>query len=238
MMVADGLLCVQTVERTTRCAYTYRVTTARDPKLAGLVDAAAAMSKLVEKREHANDRVHEIEAEQRLASHTLQATREALVQFERRGGGGEECRQLEQALAEAKAEANAPWSERIEGARRRARDAQHEVAGYVAEHLTELVAAREAEGQAAAERINTACSEILAGHAEWERIAGDISALLSLVGPVRPGDVSFGRSEALAREASTLLREGGEQGPVVRRKPGEPRYPQPAVEEPAHAGAA
>jgi hypothetical protein len=51
------------------------------------MDATAAMNKLVEQREHADDRVREIEAEQRLASQALVAARETLVQSERRGGG-------------------------------------------------------------------------------------------------------------------------------------------------------
>jgi chromosome segregation ATPase len=201
------------------------------------MDTTAAMNKLVEARERANDRVRELEAEQRLASQTLVAARETLVQFERRGGGRPaERRQLEEALAKAKKAAEEPWSERLEGARRAARDAQHEVQRFVAEHLAELVEAREVDGQAAAERINTAAAEMLAGYQEWSQVATEINGLLALVGPVRPGDVSFTRCEALAREASTLLREGGEQAPVVRHRPGEPRYGLlPAVPEPVSA---
>jgi hypothetical protein len=191
------------------------------------MSATEQMATLVGERVRAESRVGEVEAEQRKASATLAATREAVAEFHRQGGGRPAERdRLEQALAKAKAEVDAPWAERIDGARRAARDARAVVQRFVAENLGELVEARQANGQAAAERINTACSEMLAGYQEWSAVANEISALLSMVAPVRPGDVSFTRCEALAAEATRLLHEGGERAPVVRHMPGEPRFGQ------------
>jgi hypothetical protein len=191
-----------------------------------MASATEQMAKLVEQRGRAAARVGEVEAEQRLAQQTLTGAREALVQFERRGSGrAPERGELEAALAEAQARANEPWAERVEGARRRARDAQHAVQRHAAEHMTELVEAREADGEAAAERINTACTELIAGYAEWQSTAQELGGLLRHLGPVGPGDVSRDRSEALVREATRLLQTGGETGPTVTRDlvaPGEP----------------
>jgi hypothetical protein len=141
------------------------------------VDATTAMSKLVEQRERADDRVREIEAEQRLASQTLVAAREALVQSERRAGGrhAAERRQLEQQLAEAKTAANAPWIERIEGARRHVRDKQGDVVAYVNEHLTELVATLEEEGDAVIARLHAHVEGIVAAYVERERLANGVT---------------------------------------------------------------
>jgi len=197
--------------------------------------ASEEFSRLTDARVRAEARVRELEAEQRQAGVTLTATSEALAEFERRGDGKQaERTRLERELAEAKAAVAAPWAERIEGARRRARDARGEVQRFVTAHLAELVQARQVDGQAAADRINSAVSEMLAAYAEWAAVSQEISTLLSLVGPVRPGDVSFTRSEALAREASRLVQQGGEQAPVLRHSPGVPQHGRLA-ERPASA---
>jgi chromosome segregation ATPase len=183
--------------------------------------ATEQMARLVEQRERANARIDEVQQQARDATSELGRTREALITAEREGAGAAARRKLEQELTTAKARSAEPWAERVEGARRAARDAQQVVQRFVGEHLDELVEARQVEGQAAAERINTACAEMLAGYAEWARVSQGMSQLLSLVGPVRPGDVSFSRCEALAREARRLLDQGGEQAPVLRHARGQ-----------------
>ena len=96
---------------------------------------------------------------------------------------------MEQALAEAKAAANEPWSERIEGARRGAHDAQVEPV--------------EAEAEAAVAEMTAAC-HTLAAYARREAAAQQIGALAAHVGRVQPGDVGPStHAEALAREATT-----------------------------------
>ncbi len=187
-----------------------------------LTDMAAVeeMAKLQAKRQRAEARIGELEAERDRAGAMLAGAREAVAQYHRRGSGrrGEQA-ELEQALAEANAMAAEPWAERIEGARRAARDARQEVQRFTAEHLDELIAERSGDGQVAAERINAACRELLAGYQEWSAVAQEISALASTAWAVRPGDVTFTRCEALASEATRLLASGGEQAPGVRRDP-------------------
>jgi hypothetical protein len=178
------------------------------------------LASLAEARDRATARVSDLEAEQRQASVTLATAKEAVAEFHRGGGGdAAEQKRLETALSKAKAEADAPWAERIEGARRAARDAHQPVQVFVAKNLHELVQVRQADGAAAADRINAAATELLAAYGEWNRIATGISGLAALVWTVRPGDVSTTRCEALAKEASRLLQEGGEVAPALRRDP-------------------
>src|SRR5262245_42389538 len=179
--------------------------------------ATERLATLVEQRARASARVDELEVEQRQASATLAAAREAVAEFHRHGGGKPvDQKRLEGALAEAQSRFNEPWGERIEGARRAARDAQIPVRSFVGENLDALVRALQADGQSAAERINAGAVEMVAGYGEWSRIAQEISQVVSLVAQVKPGDVSFSRCEPLMREVSRLLDQGGESGPVWR----------------------
>jgi chromosome segregation ATPase len=182
------------------------------------------LAQLTEARARAETRLRELDTEQRAAGAALAAAQEAVSEFHRRGSGRKvEQQRLEQKLAEARAAVDQPWSERRAGLQRGLRDAQQEIQRFVGEHLPELVEERQLAGRASAERINAATAELLAGYSEWSRTANEISGLLALTRQVRPGDVSFTRCEALAREASRLLQEGGEREPVLRRRPGEPQ---------------
>jgi hypothetical protein len=109
------------------------------------------------------------------------------------------------------------------GATRHAiRDTQHQVKVFIAEHLDELVKDLERDGEVAAANL-TAAAEV-AAHQERERIAGEIGALVSQVARVRPGDVSFSRSDELVRAASALIQAGGEEPPRLRRDPRLPTH--------------
>jgi hypothetical protein len=76
-----------------------------------------------------------------------------------------------------------------EGAVRAAPDARALQAGFVREHLSELVEALEADGLVAAQRLDAAAAELIASFHERERVAGQIAALLALVGRTQPDDV-------------------------------------------------
>ena len=129
----------------------------------------------------------------------------------------------------AKAAVNEPWAERIEGARRAARDARAAVQGSLAR--TWPTRRRAPDRRSDSVGANQRCrGGDPPAHTEWARIAQEISELASLVAPMRPGDVSFTRCEALAREASRVLQEGGEQARVLRRA-----APQAVIEEPVAA---
>jgi hypothetical protein len=192
----------------------------------GMDEPTTATARLIEKREHAAAalaRVDEIEAQARAASQALATASTALVEFERADDGPPaERRRLEKALADAKITAAEPWVERAEGARRRARDGDQAVRSFTVEHLSELVAALEADGAAAASRLNAACEALVAAYGERESVARQIAAVVGQSGGMRPGDVSGSSADGLAREAQRLIQAGGEQGPMLRRD----RYPR------------
>jgi hypothetical protein len=111
------------------------------------------------------------------------------------------------------------------GATRHAiRDTQHQVKVFIAEHLDELVKDLERDGEVAAANLTAAAEAVVAAHQERERIAGEIGALVSQVARVRPGDVSFSRSDELVRAASALIQAGGEEPPRLRRDPRLPTH--------------
>jgi hypothetical protein len=195
-----------------------------DSKVGGMATestttASERMTELVEQRARANNRIREVENEQREAAEALMAARETVTEFHRTGGRPVDQKRLEGQLATAQGRFDEPWSVRIEGARRAARDAHELVQSFVAEHLDELLLSCGPAGEAAAERISNAAAELLAGFSDWSQAAQEMSALLSLVGQTQPGDVSASRCDAVAREVSRLIQEGGEVPPVVRRDP-------------------
>jgi hypothetical protein len=179
---------------------------------------------LVSKRDKANGRIGEVDAEQRQAVQEREAARSALIEFERKGGGRRaERNELETALNDAERHAAERWGERREGAIRAARDAQHAVQVFTGEHLDELVAAKEQEGELPAGRLVEHAQAIVDAFAERERIATEINALVTTAGiQVRPGDVTFSRAEPLVNAARNFVMSGGEEPPRLRRDPREP----------------
>jgi hypothetical protein len=182
--------------------------------------ATTQLEQLVAKRTRATARVAEVQAEWRLAGQTLQAARESLVTFEGRGNGRQaERSELEAALADAKARADEPWAERVEGAQRHERDAHRHVQEHVAENLDELVGELERQGAVAASSLNAAARALLDAYSERENVAQQIGALVALIARVEPGDVSRTRAEQAAQALRALVEAGGEHGPVLRRDP-------------------
>ncbi len=196
------------------------------PTLAGMAEehstATQAMARLVAERDRARDRVDELEREARFSGERAAAASAALTEFERRGGRAAERTKLEAELAEARAKAAEPWAERIAGARTRIGDHQAELQRFVGEHLQELVADREAEGEAGAARLTEAAERVLTAHREREQIAGEIAQLCSMVGRVHSTDITHSRGEALARAAGDLVDGGGEVAPKLVRDPRTP----------------
>jgi hypothetical protein len=145
--------------------------------------ATEAMARLGERRARAAARIEQLEKEAREAGRALTEARDALVDFERRGGRPAERTKLERTLAEAKARAAEPWQERVEGARHALRDVDAEQQRFAGEHLTELVETLEADGRIAATDLNAHAQGVLEAFQRRERIAAEISALASTVGP-------------------------------------------------------
>jgi DNA repair exonuclease SbcCD ATPase subunit len=188
------------------------------------LSATEELARLAEKRSQAGTRIAELEQAWKTANQALADARLALVDLERRGGSSAERGKREKTLADCEAKAAEPWAERLEGARQAAHDLDQQRRQLIVEHLDELVGALEADGQAAAERLNDHARGVLDAYAEVHRIAGQISALASQVGRMQPGDVSRTRADQLARQASAVLDAGGEEPPRLKRDPRAPRH--------------
>jgi hypothetical protein len=190
--------------------------------------AAEKLAELTQARDRAAARVDELESEQRAATQAAAEASAALADLERRALGGEKVsaagrREAEDALARARAEAEQPWGERVEGCRAAVRDAHQRVQHFTAEHLDALVQGLEQDGEVAASSLNSAAEALVAAYRERERIAGEIATLVSPVARIHPGDVAFSRAEQVARAASDLIESGGEVPPRLRRDPRQAR---------------
>ena len=194
--------------------------------MADPVNAMEGLAGLTDRRKQASARIDELEREWQAANIALVQARRDLVEFERQCGPAAERRTLEMKLVEAEAKAAQPWRERIEGARRGVDDLDAERQRFIADQLDALVAECEAEGEAAAARLTDAARQMVDAYLEREQIAGQIAVLASSVGRVRPGDVSRSRAEEVVRAANGMLLDGGEEPPVLRRDPREPRHGQ------------
>jgi hypothetical protein len=143
-------------------------------------DMTTQRAALAAKQVMAERRIGELEDEQRQATQAREAARQALIEFERKGGGRRtERNELETALNDAERHAAERWGERIEGARRAARDAQAAVQVFTREHLDQLVSAKEQEGELPTERLAEHAQAILDTYADRERVAGEIAQLVS-----------------------------------------------------------
>jgi hypothetical protein len=155
---------------------------------------AGALSRLVDRRSRAAERLEQIETEARAAASAAAEASAEMVELERKGGPAAERRQLEQALAAAKTKAAEPWHERAEGARQAVRDADQELRRYQAEHLDELVEVLQEDGRIAAADLTAHAEGVVAAFARREEIAREISALAGSIGRVFPGDASAART--------------------------------------------
>jgi hypothetical protein len=189
--------------------------------------AAEELARLAERSAQAGTRTRDLEQAQRSASQALAAARSALVEAERRGDTAA-LPKLEKALADAEARAAQPWRERIEGARRAAADADQERRLFIGANMDELVEQVEVAGEAITATFNATLEALVRGYEEWHKIERQLIGLASALAPMRPGDVSRSKSEAIVREAQALLMAGGEQPPRLLHRPGQPRHGQVA----------
>lgn len=131
---------------------------------------------------------------------------------------------LEQKLAAARARAQEPWPERRAGAEEAGRDADNAIGRFITENLDGLLGELQEEGEAAAAGVSAAANALIGAFHERMAVEARLTALCALIRPARPGDIQPTHAEQLVREATTLLRAGGEPPPTLRVDPRQPRH--------------
>lgn len=109
------------------------------------VTATAGLFKLREPRAQAAAQVDDLERKQREVVVAAQQVSAELAEAVRVGASATKTAALESRLAEAKALAAEPWSERISGHRQRVRDAGVAIRKHVQANLTEVAEPVEAD---------------------------------------------------------------------------------------------
>jgi hypothetical protein len=182
--------------------------------------AMAELARLRDRARQAEERVDEVGRQARAVGAELVEAREALVVLEGRAGAGKvtvaERKKAEERLAQAEAPHAEPWSERRRGAERGAADAHAEVGRHAAAHLAEIVAEIEEDGRAAAGMVDAAAERFIDAVERRAEVERALTAAVALTRPMRPGDVTWPRSDQAAAEVRALLERGGEAAPVLR----------------------
>jgi hypothetical protein len=198
------------------------------------VPAWHELTRLIDRRGELANGLGELDTQQRHAVEAATRAGAHVAELERRRLGGDDVTDAQRAkaakeLERARAEADAPWSERRQGARLAVGDTDEAITGFVVENFDELIDGLTAQGEQAARAVDAAAAQLLSAYQEREAIASRMSALSSVIAPPRPGDVAYTRAERVAAEASRLLDEGGERPPTCR----DPRVPRHG-QAPAH----
>ena len=184
-------------------------------------------------------RADEIDARQREAGQRRESAAVALAQLERSSASGEQVAaktrtDAEAALAKAQADVAAPWAERRAGATAAIADADREMRLFIGANLDALLDELREGAEAAAGAVDRACQDLVAAYGERQRCERRVTSLAAMVRNPRAGDVVRTRAEAVAREASALLAQGGEAPPVLVVDPRQPRHGQvEEIEQPA-----
>jgi hypothetical protein len=196
---------------------------------------AVELARLVDERIALQAKLDALDGEQRAASEAVTELSSALTQLERAAAGGESVSQaqrsqLEQELAAGRAKQAEPWAERRAGLEAALRDAERAIQIFTGENFDALYAEVASDAEAAAEAVDRAANAFLG--AFYERMAAErkVTALVSVVRPMRPGDIDATRAEQAVREVSRLLDSGGEAAPLLRHDPRAPRHGGPIPE--------
>jgi hypothetical protein len=181
------------------------------------VDANSEVAELQAQRVAAGQHVDELERAWRSANEEVSSASSRLTEAERAGASPSTLRKIEGELAAARQRSEEPWPERVQGSRRAVRDVDARIRAHAAAHLPDLVEELEARGQAVADRINEWAANLVADHAELERLAAELGRLLTAITPPGPMDVSRSECEPVVRTANSFIANGGGRGPKVSR---------------------
>jgi chromosome segregation ATPase len=198
-------------------------------------EAAKELAALVQRGDELRDRVGAVDQEERAAHDELRRVGAALADLERRAASGEEIADktreaAEKELARARATAASPWAERRAGVQAAARDQEHAIDLFIAQHFDELRVEVEEDGEAAAKAFDRGCRDIEAAYLERARVEQALTSLVARIRPTRPGDIAHSRAEGVRREVAALLLAGGEQPPKLRVDPRQPRHGEAIAE--------
>jgi len=192
-----------------------------------------------------NDRLYAVDTQQREATAAKDAASVALTRLEQKAVAGNtvsaaERKRAEDALSKAEAEWGAPWAERRAAVQGAIREHERQLRAFAAEHLSELYGDLALAAQSAAADVDRACGAVVGAVERRMAIEREVFTLIGLAGrSPDPNAVARTRSEAVIREAQTLLREGGEAPPLLRADPRDVQQDEPAVEaEPEPVAAA
>jgi hypothetical protein len=197
--------------------------------------AAKELAALVNRRASLDEREGELDQQQRAATAEVELMRARLADLERAAVSGDKVdektrREAEEALTRARLKAAEPWAERREGVRAAMREADQAVTTFVGAHFDELLAELREDAENAAEDLNRACARVVDAYAERARVEQCVTSLCAIIRHPRPGDIAYTRAAAVAKEAETLLLEGGEAAPLPRVDPRQPRHAEAVAE--------
>jgi hypothetical protein len=180
-------------------------------------------------------RVRDVEAERAAAVRAAHEASARLTALERRRAAGEDVddatrRKAEKALLTARGRAEAPWAERLAGAREAARQADHAARRFAAENYVELAAEIAEDARQAAVVVDDALRGVMAARIDREAVAQRGDRLIALAAErSRPGLIPISRIGQAAIECEAVLTAGGERAPVP---PDSVLQPNAEVEEP------
>jgi len=190
--------------------------------------AAKELAALDLRRRDLENRLNDLDRQQREATEQVNQRSAELADLERRAAAGERVSaqartKAEEALTQARLRHAEPWAERAAGVQAAIREAEQGKRAFVTEHLDELLGELVEDANAAAEDVNHAAQRLLDAYQQRQAVEQRVTALCGLVRPVTaPGAIRATRAEALAREAQRLLGEGGEVAPLPHVDPREP----------------
>jgi hypothetical protein len=185
-------------------------------------EAAVELTRLLGARDELEAKLDARDREQRAAAKTLAQRSGELTALEKRALEGEQVSaaqrgKAEDALAKAKVAAAAPWGERRSAIQQAIDGHRGRVQAFTADHFGELVEEIEQDGAAAARAVDAAAETLVAAYLERAAASQRLDTLIASVnGASRFGDVALSRADAIFREASRMLQEGGEAAPIVR----------------------
>jgi hypothetical protein len=179
------------------------------------MDAVKKLTKIDARLAEACSALRAVSEEERAAQADLKSAEAALVDHFGRENHDPLPSDLHNALASVRSRAEQPWAQRREGKQRLVRQLEAERDTFVADHLGELAAAREADARAVREKVVAALEAIEAVEHEYALVEHWYTDLLRPVPGIDGRDVPTLNLSAVKSEAQRAL-ERGIEAPLPR----------------------